>query len=446
MGIGRHATELRELLRAKWRQLPDAARTPQQLAGRGGVGCGATHGVQERCDLACTSCYLTDLANRTPPLPFDAVDEQLRTLRAHLGPEGKVQLTAGEVTLLPLAELGRIVERAVELELDPMLMTNGRRLLREPAYFEALVRDHGLRKVSFHVDLTQRGRPEVARAQRERDLDPVREQCAALIRDVRRRTGVALHGAMTVTVTPRNLGDVPEVVEFARRNADAFRIVSFQPAAEVGRTEDARALAHGAPSMDALWEQICAPYGRLLERHALHFGHPECNVTVPVVSVTAGDEAFGFEVVRAGSERDARGFARMLQALADHADAPRPDRFRAGWLALRLAARPRLGLTTLGMIARRAVQERRALRRVLMAMVRGRRVRVRPQLFVIHRFMDADELASPQGRERLEACVFRVAVDGELVSMCELNASGLRADLNRRAGARRPARAAARAR
>ncbi|QDU65734.1 radical SAM protein [Engelhardtia mirabilis] len=441
MGIGRHTTELRRLLAEKWRQLPEAARTPQQLAGRGGVGCGATHGVQERCDLACTSCYLTDIANRTPPLPFAEVDAQLAALRAHLGPGGKVQLTAGEVTLLPLAELGRIVERAIELELDPMLMTNGRRLLREPDYFEALVRDHGLRKVSFHVDLTQRGRPEVARAAGERDLDPLRLECAELIRSVRRRTGAALHGAMTVTVTPRNLDQVPDVVEFARRNADAFRIVSFQPAAEVGRTEDARALDHGAPSMDELWERVCAPYGRLLERHALHFGHPECNVTVPVVSVTAGDEAFGFEVVRAGSVRDARGFAAMLQALADHADSPRPDRFRAGWLALRLLARPSLGLATLGMMARRAVQERRALGRILSSLVRGRRVRVQPQLFVIHRFMDADELATPLGRERLEACVFRVAVDGELVSMCELNASGLREELNRRAGAR-PARSA----
>ena len=63
-------------------------------------------------------------------------------------------------------------------------------------------------------------------------------------------------------------------------------------------------------------------------------------------------------------------------------------------------------------------------------------MRLHPFVLVVHRFMDADELVTDRGQERLEACAFRVPVDRgggelEMVSMCELNGSGLRAQLNR---------------
>ena len=120
--------------------MPESLRTPQQAAGRTHVACGATHGVLERCNFSCTACYLTPIANRTPGLPFHRVRQQLDTLRRHLGPSGKVQITAGEVTLLEPDELGRIVEYALEVGLDPMLMTNGQRFTDDPGYLPKLVR------------------------------------------------------------------------------------------------------------------------------------------------------------------------------------------------------------------------------------------------------------------------------------------------------------------
>lgn len=56
-----------------------------------------------------------------------------------------------------------------------------------------------------------------------------------------------------------------------------------------------------------------------------------------------------------------------------------------------------------------------------------RRARVDYLNVVSHHFMDARELATPLGRERLDLCVFKVVIDGELVSMCEANAGGRRA-------------------
>ena len=48
----------RPSLARRWRELPDAARTPPQLLGRRTLGCEDTHGVFPRCNLACTPCVL----------------------------------------------------------------------------------------------------------------------------------------------------------------------------------------------------------------------------------------------------------------------------------------------------------------------------------------------------------------------------------------------------
>ena len=45
---------------------------------------------------------------------------------------------------------------------------------------------------------------------------------------------------------------------------------------------------------------------------------------------------------------------------------------------------------------------------------------------VSHHFMGDTELATASGRERLALCVFKAPVGDRLVSMCELNALGLR--------------------
>jgi len=113
------------LNRAHWQELPENLRLPGQLSGRWHIACGATHSVMERCDFACTSCYLSRSANATPPLGAAEVYRQLDQLRAYLGPWGKAQITSGEVTLLPLETLGGYFRYAHQIGLDPILMTHG---------------------------------------------------------------------------------------------------------------------------------------------------------------------------------------------------------------------------------------------------------------------------------------------------------------------------------
>jgi len=417
-------------LRRRWETLPDALQTPQQVAGVRGVSCGATYGLMERCNFACTSCYLSDLANATDPAPFSEARRQLRALREHLGPGGKVQITSGEVTLLPVEQLGRVVAHARSIGLDPMVMTNGQVMLDDPGYLETLVREHGLEKVSFHVDSTQLGRPGMPLGLEETEVHPVRDRCADLLRRVRHRTGRRLHAAHTATVTADNLEGVADVVRWGLDNLDAFRLLSFLPVAEVGRTRDRRG---GDLTLEGVWARIERGFGRSLNRDAMYFGHPRCNVVVPLLVVDDGDRREVVEVVREDRRWDLRVFGWAMREFGHLADVDGKLDANLRSLLLPLLRRPHRLLELLAYGLHRGWGERRWLARLGLQPGRWTRLRIRPLLIVIHRFMRADELDTPLGRERLEACVFRVPVDGRMVSMCEVNATSLRRRLDQRA-------------
>ena len=424
--------ERRELCRQRWDSLPDELRTAQQAAGRVHVACGATHGVLERCNFACTSCYLTSIANRVPKLPFEEVREQLDLLRRNLGPMGKVQITAGEVTLLEPQELGRIVAYARKIGLDAMVMTNGQRFSDEPDYLLTLVRDHGLRKVAIHVDGTQRGRTGFQVGNDEAAQRPVRDHFASLIRETRRRSGRRLDAAHTVTVTGDNLDQIPEIVDWTLANHDAFRMVSFQPVAEVGRTRDR---GNTTVSLDTVWSRICTALGRPLNRKALQFGHPACNIVCPLFVVTLGDRNEIVECAPVGDRRAAAIVGRLLDAvggLDPLGAAPLRGALRLTSVLLR---NPGLLASTAVYSLIRGWRERRLLGSIAARLLTLRGIRVRPWVLVVHAFMSEEELSTTAGQERLDACVFRVPVDGRMVSMCELNGTDLRLHLNRAQGA-----------
>ena len=61
--------EKREILAERWAELDPALRLPGQGLGQKATGCGATIGIQPRCDFACTGCYLGREANDVPAMP-----------------------------------------------------------------------------------------------------------------------------------------------------------------------------------------------------------------------------------------------------------------------------------------------------------------------------------------------------------------------------------------
>lgn len=411
MSDGSQAAEARARLDAAWAALPPALRLPTQFLGRQYVGCGATIGVMPRCDFTCRGCYLGTDANRAQPLPLGDVYAQMRALRAWLGPAGNLQLTDGEVTLRAERDVIALLRYARDVGLVPMLMTHGETFRRKPGLLERLMEAGGLREVSFHVDATMRGRRDRhARATSEAALAPLRAELADLVRTARRRTGLPLEAASTVTVSGATLPEIPDLVRWFLANADAFKMVSFQPLAAVGRTEPE---LRGA-DVEALWRGIAAGAGdpELLAGEG-HLGHPACTRFVQGVAVRRG-----------GGVR----FAPLYRQ-----DRPAEMRFLHGLLA-------RLGGTSFR-LDDRATRRRRAaalvarhaaflLRRGVPQLLRvARRAGVgRPHYFCIvsHHFMSAAETATPLGRERLAACAFRVPVDGRLEPMCAVNALGLR--------------------
>jgi len=409
MRAGVEASETRAALAAAWASLPHALRGPTQFLGRHYAGCSATIGAMPRCDFTCSGCYLGKDANLMRPRPVEELKAQMRMIRSWLGPAGNLQLTDGEVTLRSESELVELIAYARAIGLVPMLMTHGETFRRKPGLLERLMTLGGLTEISFHVDTTMRGRRDgYARAETEAYLDGLRAEFAQMIRTARRRTGRRLEAASTVTVTRRNLDGVPGIVRWSLRNADAFKMVSFQPLASVGRTDSAL----DGVTADELWERIAIGTGDpQLRRGEGWLGHPDCSRFVQGLVARRGTPFVPLY------DRDRPDEMLFLRDLLD----------RLGGTSFRLDGRARALRRSMGMLMRHGhFLVRRAIPHLWRLARRAGTLRVRYFCIVSHHFMSAAEAATPHGRERLAVCAFRVPIDGRLEPMCAVNALGLR--------------------
>ncbi len=395
------------------------------------TGCGATIGVQPRCDFACTGCYLGNDANHVPALPTEAILRQLDALRARLGPKSNIQITDGEVTLLPMDELIEIVRYARSIGGIPMVMTHGDNLRRQPGMLERLMVEGGLTEISIHVDITQRGRDGHHAPTSELELMPLRDEFADRVRAARKSTGRPLRAATTLTVSRDNLPQVADVVRWGVKNCDAFGMISFQPLAQVGRTR--KKLVGVSPA--ELWAEVAqatADFGLALPEEAsagpLHFGHPACTRYVPLLAVERSGEAPRLiQMIRPVPEDLGiveRFFSREMSCSAFRDDT-----------ALEAAAR------TIGLVSRAPGWFLGPLRRWLRERVREElgtslfqlgidhlrgAVRIDALTLTSHHFMAPAELQTDLGKQRLAACVFRLPHKGDMVPMCQMNAAGQR--------------------
>jgi hypothetical protein len=445
--------ESRALLQRNRASLPAALRTPHQMLGRQGNGCGATIGAMPRCDFACRGCYLGEDANKVPSASVEEIKAQMRALRPVLGPAGNLQLTDGEVTLRPDEELIELLRYARSIDLIPMLMTHGDSFRRRPGLLERLVVEGGLTELSIHVDTTQRGRVGTYRqATTEAELNPLRAEFASMLAEVRRRTGIPVRAATTMTVTPENLGGVADVVRWLLANPRAFFMVSFQPIAQVGRTEDGLG---DSVSVEALWAEIArGAYGSATPQDVARLlagqkwlGHPGCNRFVHGLVARFQDGRLPvFHPIRQHNDpRDTRvvdGFLERFGGVSFRRDHPTVMVARMMGMALRC---PGFLLRHVPPYARHWMRRLtgRGLWGGLRALQRGE-VSVSGFLFVSHHFMSRAQLDTALGKERLAHCVFHVPTEDGLRSMCEVNALGLReayyATLTaRRRAAREPA-------
>ena len=424
--------DARRTVAEAWDRLAPELRVDHQAIGRQEEGFGATIGLMPRCDFGCTSCYLGTGANTAEAVSLDEIKGQMRLLREHLGIWGNLQLTDGEVLLRPVGEIIELLKYARRIRLVPMIMTHGDHFRRQPGLLEQLMVEGGMVELSIHIDTTQRGRlgERYRHARREAELMPLRDEFAGMIRAVRARTKLPLRVASTVTVTRDNLVEVGDIVRWFVRNADAFRLVSFQPAAQVGRT---RSGLGGAVEPDELWREIHRGVNRdrtgppIDTTNVWWFGHSDCSRLITGLVAGQAGAPDRFELVgMAGQPIDRRfldGFLRRWGGISFRAD----DRAHIAWRVLGMVRQhPRYCLGTVPRFAwsllRRLDPDRPAR---LLARLVTRRARVSPFTIGSHHFMSAAQIATPRGRQRLENCIFTVPVHGEIVPMCQVNA-GLR--------------------
>ncbi len=413
--------------RARWDALPEVVRTPGQILGRRGVGCEGTHGVFPKCNLACTPCYHSRDANRVRvdgPHTVREVSAQMRLLRRLRGPRAHAQLIGGEVSLLPPDAHAETLQVMREQGREPMSFTHGD---FDYEYLEALaLDDQGRRRfgrLSFaaHFDMFMFGRRGIERPADERALAPYRAAFAAMFTRLRREHRVRSFLAHNMTVTPRNLDQVADVV---RDSHDAgYGMFSFQPAAFLGDDRRWHERYRDA-TPDAVWAEIEAGAGRRLDYRVFENGDVRCNRT-----------AYGFYVggvwhpwIDGDDPRDLEVRDAFLERMGHISFTGPPPPLVAAQVAWVLLRRPGTGALALRWLVRTVARVGPA------TLLRHRRIR--SVTFVMHQFMDADVVApawelTQQGvtsddpalratQERLAACHYAMAhpQDGTLVPAC----------------------------
>ncbi len=379
--------DLDRLLAARTAHLSPAFRTTHQVLGqRSTIGCVALE-VTQRCNLDCTLCYLSEYSESVADPPLDELKRRLDNITRLFGVGTNVQITGGEPTLRPRADLVEIVRYTRAIGLMPALFTNGIRMSRD---LLVALRDVGLVDVAMHVDMTQERKGYASEVQ----LNEVREKY------LERAHGLGLALIFNTTVFDGNLHEVPDLVRFFVRHAGPLGMASFQLQADTGRGV-IRARGHEL-SKEGVRAMIAEACGTKLSWENVLIGHPKCHDIA--YTLVAGDTVVDLFDRREVVESWLRDFgtvevdrtrpAESAWNLARHMFFEKPEWFLTGgpWLA-------------------------RLARKLVPAAI-GSRGRVGKLSFFIQNFQDATNL----DHERIETCSFYVATRDGAISMCEHNA------------------------
>lgn len=419
--------QTRAVLDERWADLPEHLRTPAQALGRNAVGCEGTHGVFPRCNLACTPCYHSRDANRVRvdgAHTLTEVEQQFTYLRARRGPRAHAQLIGGEVSLLAPDDHAAALAIMRDNGREPMSMSHGD---FDYDYLRAIaVGPDGRRRtdrISFagHFDMLMFGRRGIERPPDEASLTPYRKRFVDMFTRLRREHGVKHFLAHNMTVTPRNLDQIADVIRECRHYG--FGMFSFQPAAFVGddrRWHDDYTEASG----DAVWAQIEAGAGTRLPWRGVQVGDERCNRTA--YGFYVGDD--WFPLLDDQDEGDLRTRDLYFRHLAG-------VNFTNRSVPLLVAKLLRVAARHPAVVAETARYLTRQLRRVgLRRLLRHRHLE--PVAFTMHSFMDAadvapawramqrgEQLTDPRlaaTQQRLRACFYTMAHPdtGELVPAC----------------------------
>ena len=421
-------SETLSLLRQRWSELPEYLQTDNQVVGKHWVQCAYTMGPSY-CSFGCSHCYLPKDANRVPLVTLAEMKQQIDANRKLIGYGGRIQITGGDVVDAYIkankqSELIEVIRYTVDQGLVPMLMTHGQSLLDNPTLLHDLILQGGLRKLSFHVDMTQAGRKNYPLKQisRERDLNPVRDQIVDMLVQARKITGKRVTGAHTVTVCDANIESIGDILDWIisnPQNMDFTRTISFQTEADVGRT----LYQSNRATPEKVWHKIEQSVGMNLCRDQLIFGHPDCTSTATLLARSQDRKIVNLS----GNSTPLKTFRYSILSLCSGWNLSENKLIHARVLrAIAILKKPTIITQTLG-FGRALFKYHNLTFSMLFALLAGKASGFN---IVMHNFIDAEEAAKPScqtTQDRLDACSFRGAVqrDGQWVAvpMCEVNSS-----------------------
>jgi len=284
--------------------------------------------VTDSCDLACPGCFRHRLEGNRP---LDVIKEEIRLCQKATNCE-RIAIAGGEPLLYP--QLTDVVASIAELGMKPVLMTNGQRLTRD---YARELKKAGLAQFYFHVDSGQ-GRPGWE-GKDETAANELRQYYADMV--------FGLKGVMcgyNITITPSNLGALPEIVGWGLANIDrvqsltliAIRGLFTAPGTEYragGQTVDTERLQCRADSAeeysitsDEMYELLRAAQPRLRPCAFLNgTADPSTNKFLVMVPIGDRDELYGVCGPRAAELSQLRHhlFTGRYSSLVE---APRPSK------------------------------------------------------------------------------------------------------------------------
>ncbi|MEM9332335.1 MAG: radical SAM protein [Pseudomonadota bacterium] len=360
--------------------------SPEQLGGRTfPVACVALE-ITQRCNLDCTLCYLSDLAEAVKDVPLFELERRIDMIHHHYGDHTNIQITGGDPTLRSNADLVKTVEMIKARNMRCALFTNGIKASREMLTELSAA---GLNDVVFHVDMTQERKGYVS----EDELNKIR------LEYIDRAAGLPLRILFNTTVFDGNFREIPALVSFFCDHAETVDFASFQLQAETGRGVMGERNA-ALITQESVMQQLREGTGLQLSFDHPLIGHPDCNkYTALLISGDARTQLYD----------DVAFFAKVFEAVSRTGN----DWSNSIGLMKSAIYKAMVSPSLLWGGLKFWVRKLWALRDGLL---RGKRVhRIN---FFIHNFMDAKKLE----RARCETCVFMVATADGPLSMCVHNA------------------------
>lgn len=357
-----------------------------QMAGRNfPMACVALE-ITQRCNLDCTLCYLSDLAEVVEDVPLFEIKRRIKMIYDHYGAYTNIQITGGDPTLRSIPDLVEIVTEIKSYKMRCALFTNGIKASRE--MLEKLSAA-GLDDVVYHVDMTQ----ERKGYESEEALNDIR------LAYIERAKNLPIRVLFNTTIFDENVRDIPALVRFFVTHADKINLASFQMQADTGRGV-LRARDEDLITQQRVMKLLEEGVGARLCFDMPLIGHPDCNkytailTTDGIVSPLYDDQTL---------------FQRLFPAIAKEnnnwsiEENVLPSILKVGVKKTYL----------LGGVIKYALKKIWIFKKALLKGKRPHRIS-----FFIHNFMDAEKLE----RERCESCVFMVATANGPLSMCVHNA------------------------